>query len=214
MPDSILDTDSILDSTKKMLGIDMDYDVFDPDITMHINAVLSKLNQLGIGPVDGFFIEDASATWTQFLGTDPRYNGAKTFVYMSVKMLFDPPDGRFSLQAMKEEIAELQWRLSTLRESATTLLLSSHKRITGNYGDEHRIRMANPAGTTLINAQGVYEATFVPREDTSRVRKAKLDVSQAATGVLFLTAVIKNGVYTVRSLNPRRTIMVVEVSAQ
>lgn len=108
--------DSILTSTKKILGIDADYTAFDVDIIMHINTVFSVLNQLGIGPENGFVIEDATATWDTFLGADPLLNSVKTYVYLRVRLLFDPPTTSFLLAAMKEQYQELEWRLNVKRE--------------------------------------------------------------------------------------------------
>lgn len=109
---------SILDSTKKTLGLSPDYDVFDPDIIMHINTVFSFLNQIGVGPSEGFMIEDATTTWDQFV-TDSRLNSIKSYIYLRVKLLFDPPATSFVLSAMKEQIQELEWRINVYRESST-----------------------------------------------------------------------------------------------
>lgn len=106
----------ILDSVKKNLGLAADYDVFDADIIMHINSVFSTLNQLGIGPVDGFMIEDDTETWDTFLGGDPRFNFVKTYLFLKVRYVFDPPTSGFAVTAMKEQIQEYEWRLSILRE--------------------------------------------------------------------------------------------------
>lgn len=109
---------SILDSTKKTLGLSPDYDVFDPDIIIHINTVFSFLNQIGVGPSEGFMIEDATTTWDQFI-TDSRLNSIKSYIYLRVKLLFDPPATSFVLSAMKEQIQELEWRINVYRESST-----------------------------------------------------------------------------------------------
>lgn len=108
---------SILSSTKKVLGIDESYDVFDPDIIMHINSVFATLNQMGIGPVDGFEIEDAEATWDHFLIQNPKFNFVKSYVYIKVRLLFDPPATSFLIAALEKQAQELEWRLSVLRES-------------------------------------------------------------------------------------------------
>ena len=110
-------TDSILNSIKKILGLDPLYTAFDLDILMHINTVFTTLNQLGIGPENGFAIEDDQATWVSFLGTDPRFNSVKTYVYLRVRMLFDPPTTSYLISAMKEQVSELEWRLNVQRES-------------------------------------------------------------------------------------------------
>lgn len=109
-------TDSILDSTKKVLGIVPSYDAFDTDILMHINSVFSVLNQLGIGPTDGFTIEDATAVWSDFLSDVKPLNSVKTYMYLRVRMLFDPPTTSYLIAAMEKQISELEWRLNVYRE--------------------------------------------------------------------------------------------------
>lgn len=109
-------SDSILLSTKKALGIDATYDVFDPDLVMFINAALSTLEQLGIGPVGGFSIVDDAATWSAFLGGDPRYNDVKAYVYLRARLLFDPPSTSFLITAFNEQRQELEWRMNVRRE--------------------------------------------------------------------------------------------------
>lgn len=109
---------SILTSTKKTLGIAEEYTVFDEDILMHINTTLSTLNQMGVGPVEGFLVEDAAATWQQFVGVDPRFNSVRTYVFLSVKRVFDPPTTSFHLDAVNKQIEELGWRLNVEREAA------------------------------------------------------------------------------------------------
>lgn len=109
-------SESILNSTKKILGLDQSYTAFDPDVIMHINSVFSTLNQLGLGPINGFMIDDATATWDTFIGNDPRLNSVKTYVYLRVRLLFDPPSLSFVIEAMKDQIRELEWRLNVVRE--------------------------------------------------------------------------------------------------
>jgi hypothetical protein len=104
--------DSILDSTKKLLGIAEDYDVFDIDIKIHINSVFSTLLQLGIGPTEGFMIEDDSETWAQYLEDKLYLNQVKSYMYLRVRNLFDPPTTSFAIEAFKAQISELEWRLS------------------------------------------------------------------------------------------------------
>lgn len=110
-------TKSILDSIKKPLGLDANYDVFDQDVIMHINTQFSTLHQLGIGPAEGFMIEDATTKWDAFLpGGDPRYSSVKTYIYLKVKLVFDPPPSSFVIASMEKQIAELEWRLNMQRE--------------------------------------------------------------------------------------------------
>lgn len=108
--------ESILISTKKVLGISEDYTVFDLDIITHINAAFSILNQLGVGQDEGFFIDDESATWDQFLVPLNQLNLVKTYVILKVRMLFDPPATGFVTTAMENQIKEYEWRLNVFRE--------------------------------------------------------------------------------------------------
>lgn len=109
--------DSILTSVKKMLGIEADYTHFDQDIVMHINSVFMILRQLGVGPAGGFVIEDATATWTDFLGDSTDAIAVKTYVYQKVKMVFDPPVSSAAATATTESIKELEWRLNAAAET-------------------------------------------------------------------------------------------------
>lgn len=109
---------SILTSTKKILGIEESYTAFDVDILTHINSVFSTLTQLGIGPEAGFSIEDKTPTWDNFIpDTDPRFNSVKTYVYMKVRSLFDPPGTSFLIESLNKQIREYEWRLNVTREN-------------------------------------------------------------------------------------------------
>ncbi len=107
---------SILTSVKKNLGIDQNYTVYDPDILMYINAVMSTLDQIGVGPEEGFLVEDASTTWDELLGTDPRLNHVRTYVTLRVRMLFDPPQTSYLQTAIEKQIEQLEVRLNYQRE--------------------------------------------------------------------------------------------------
>ena len=102
--------DSILTSVKKLLQIAEDYEHYDPDIIIHINTFLTVLYQVGVGK-PGFFITDKSATWEDFLVDEAKFNEAKTYVYLRVRLLFDPPTSGTAVEAIKENIKELEWRL-------------------------------------------------------------------------------------------------------
>ena len=108
--------ESILTETKKALGIAEAVTVFDPDIRMHINSAIGTLNQLGIGPEEGFEIIDSDQVWADLLLTDLKFNPVKSYVYLRVKLLFDPPANSWITTAMKSQIEELEWRLNTVRE--------------------------------------------------------------------------------------------------
>lgn len=109
--------DSILTSVKKMLGADGSYDAFDLDIIVHINSVFMILNQMGVGPPEGFSITGIDETWQQYFGDQPVLEGVKTYMYMKVRLLFDPPASSFVLSAMKEHISEFEFRLNVAAES-------------------------------------------------------------------------------------------------
>lgn len=103
--------ESILTSVKKMLGIPKDYEHFDEDIIMHINSVFMILQQLGVGPARGFYIEDDLATWGDFLGDPTILQMVKTYMHHKVKLIFDPPASSAVMEAMKQIISECEWRL-------------------------------------------------------------------------------------------------------
>lgn len=104
--------ESILLSIKKLLGIAEDYKHFDVDIIMHINSVFPTLRQLGVGPTNGFTISDEQALWTDFLGESNNLEDVKTYVYLKVKLVFDPPLSSVVTDSMNRMISELEWRIN------------------------------------------------------------------------------------------------------
>lgn len=102
--------DSILNSIKKVLGIGETYNHFDPDLIIHINSVFFTLNQLGVGPEEPFSITGSEETWDEF--TTDKINAVKTYVELRVKLYFDPPTNSSLLNAMKDDVRELEWRLN------------------------------------------------------------------------------------------------------
>lgn len=109
--------ESILTSIKKLLGIAEDYTHFDADIIMHINSVLMILSQLGVGPTEGFRIEDETSEWTDFVPDIEKLEAVKTYVHLKVKLLFDPPLNASVLKSTEELIGELEFRLNVAAES-------------------------------------------------------------------------------------------------
>lgn len=109
--------DSILTSIKKLLGITEDCTDFDSDIVMHINSVFMVLNQLGVGPANGFRIEDESAEWNEFIDDEECLDAVKSYMHLKVKLLFDPPLNGSVMEATKQMINELEWRLNVQAES-------------------------------------------------------------------------------------------------
>lgn len=103
--------ESILTSIKKLLGIAEEYEHFDPDLIMHINSVFSILTQLGVGPSEGFSIEDKNAVWSDFIPEKSKIECVKSYIHHKVKLLFDPPLGSAVIDSMERTIKELEWRL-------------------------------------------------------------------------------------------------------
>lgn len=108
--------ESILNSIKKILGIPKDYTVFDPDIIMHINTVFMILNQLGIGPEEGFSIADNAVTWSDYLEDEKRLDSVKTYMGARVRLMFDPPQSSVVMETSKRIIDELEWRIKVQSE--------------------------------------------------------------------------------------------------
>lgn len=102
---------SILKSTKKILGLGVEYTPFDLDIVTHINGVFTTLEQLGVGLEGGFFITGDEETWDEFMGIEPQWNLVKTYVYLKVRLLFDPPTTSFAIAAMEKQVQEMEFRL-------------------------------------------------------------------------------------------------------
>lgn len=111
--------ESILTSIKKLLGIEEEYEHFDPDIIMHINTVLGDLTQLGVGPSEGFLIEDKTSTWNDFIDSDSAalLSGVKSYMHLRVKLLFDPPSSSSVLASYERQIDRFEWRLNVAAET-------------------------------------------------------------------------------------------------
>lgn len=110
--------ESILISIKLLLGVSDDNKDFDQIILMHINTAFALLHQLGVGPSEGFAIEDDSPTWSEFVQSKPRWSSIKTYIYQQVKLAFDPPTNGSLLEALKSSIKEFEWRLNVEAESS------------------------------------------------------------------------------------------------
>lgn len=104
--------DSILENIKQLLGGLDGCDQFDTDIIIHINTALSILTQLGVGPKTGFAIRDKTAVWADFIPEDMGVEMIKTYVFMKVKLVFDPPLNATVLNSMKESVKEYEWRIN------------------------------------------------------------------------------------------------------
>lgn len=108
--------ESILNTVKKMLGIEVDYDAFDTDVMININSVFMMLQQLAVGPSEGFSIKGPEETWEDFLGDRSDLQAVKSYIYLKVRMLFDPPSSSFVLDSMKNQAEELEYRLNLQAE--------------------------------------------------------------------------------------------------
>lgn len=108
--------ESILTSIKKLLGITEEYTHFDADLIIHINTVFMTLHQMGVGPTEGFKITDESDVWDDFVEEDDNMEAVKSYIYLKVKMIFDPPQGGAVAEAYKQSISELEWRLNFQHE--------------------------------------------------------------------------------------------------
>jgi hypothetical protein len=106
---------SILDDVKHMLGLLPAETAFDSDVIIHINTVFGVLHQIGVGPPGGFRIDDNTTQWDEFI-TDDRLNGVKSYMFLRVKLFFDPPQTGFTQQAMERQITEMEYRLNVAAE--------------------------------------------------------------------------------------------------
>ena len=102
--------ESILTSIKKLLGIMSDYTNFDDDIIIHINTAFAMLNQLGVGPEGGFMIVDANSRWEDYT-TEKNLNMVKTYIYLKVRLLFDPPTSTALIESINRTLSEIEWRI-------------------------------------------------------------------------------------------------------
>lgn len=118
---NIIADDSILLTIRKMLGGSAEYDVFDVDLCSFINSSIMKLYQMGIGEI-GFSVNGPEKTWRDYLGDDfEKLRSVVDFIYTEVRMKFDPPSNSFVMNAMKENLKELEWRLIVQVESCMDL---------------------------------------------------------------------------------------------
>lgn len=109
---------SILTSIKKLLGLDEGYEVFDQDIIIHINTALMVLHQLGVGPDEGYRITSKKDKWDDFIDEEENLESVKTYIYLKVKQVFDPPQHGPTLEAINNQIKEYEWRLNVQVENA------------------------------------------------------------------------------------------------
>lgn len=113
--------ESILSTVKKLLGVTDDYDYFDQDLLIHINSALMSLSQIGVCPSQDFYTLDKDTTWSEYLGYDYQENidfgSIKSYIYLKVKLLFDPPQNSFTIEAINKMITEMEWRIYIVSEN-------------------------------------------------------------------------------------------------
>lgn len=112
---------SILNDVKKMLGMDSEYTAFDQEVIIYINSAISTLTQIGVGPTEGFTVIDDVAEWEDFLAADHRLAAIKNYVYLRVRLIFDPPATSFGITAVENQAKELEWRLQVAAEPVPIL---------------------------------------------------------------------------------------------
>lgn len=106
-----MNEESILVYVKRLLGIQSDYNHFDPDVIYGINAAFAVLTQLNVGPKEGFSISDDSTKWNEFIQDTARLSLVKEYVCLKTRLLFDPPTSNALLEAYSKTAAEYEWRL-------------------------------------------------------------------------------------------------------
>jgi hypothetical protein len=109
----------ILSTVKNMLGITENYDVFDAMLITHINSVFAILNQLGVGPEDGFHIEDGTAVWDEFTTKESNRYVVRAYMALKVRLLFDPPTMSYIITSITEQLRELEWRMNVDSEPSS-----------------------------------------------------------------------------------------------
>lgn len=112
--------ESILTSIKKLLGIPEDYEQFDQDIIMHINSVCMILSQLGVGPKDGYSINGKDNTWNEFISDNKLLEAVKSYMYLKVRLLFDPPTSSALIESANRMINEFEWRINVIVDNNKT----------------------------------------------------------------------------------------------
>ena len=113
-------SESILDTMKEMLGIDAGVTAFDTEITIHLNSAFMALTQLGAGPSSGFSVADKTTKWSDYLGTEKNLEAVKSYLFLKVKIVFDPPERAAVMDAYKSQISELEFRINVQAEGGST----------------------------------------------------------------------------------------------
>lgn len=110
--------ESILNTIKKMMGLEQDYTPFDTDLIIHINSVIMILRQIGVGPAAGYAITGSAETWGSYLGSnEPLLEAVKSYIYLKVRTMFDPPSNSYVMDAIQKQLSEYEWRLNVEADS-------------------------------------------------------------------------------------------------
>jgi hypothetical protein len=132
--------DSILDSVKKVLGFEAEYTVFDLDIAMFINSAIGALNQMGVGPATGLFVQDNSTLWAEITTENNLLGLVQTYTYIKCRLLFDPPATAIAIKAVEAQIEELGWRVNQAAETINPPGSPRHLHKHNPYGEEDSYR--------------------------------------------------------------------------
>lgn len=111
-----MDDENILMSMKSALGGNLLDEDYDQDLILHINSIFATLCQLGIGPDTGFSISTGSEQWDDFINGDLTINSVKTYMYQKLRLIFDPPQNSFLVDALKKSTEEYEWRLMVAKD--------------------------------------------------------------------------------------------------
>jgi len=172
---------SILTETKQTLGLGDDATGFEPELILFINGVLSNLNQLGIGPDEGFAIEDAGPTWEDFLGTDKRLNDAKLVMHYGVKLVFDPPQQAPVIMSMEKLRDEAVWRLNVQREEILHPPIPNSGVLFVNPYDRDAVVRIDDGRITSIEVDGVDQGALYGTFVVPATKAIKVTYTEAPT---------------------------------
>ena len=111
--------EQILTSVRHAIGLGEEHTYYDSDLILHINSTFDVLHQIGAGPTEGFAIEGELETWNDYFNREPArvINFVKTYMYISVKLLFDPPQNSFLVKSLEDKQKEYEWRINVAAES-------------------------------------------------------------------------------------------------
>lgn len=109
-------SDSILDSIKSTMGVEISNTTFDEELKLYINSALSDLTQIGVGPREGVTVSSRADLWSEVIGHDAPLSMVKSYVSKQVKLSFDPPEVGFVLTAFKQHLEELSFRIQVAAE--------------------------------------------------------------------------------------------------